>query len=81
VTAIARWTPGADGGSGITGYVLTALRTVHGKVVGTTTVTLPGTARVAQIRLKKGTYRFQLKAINAVGRSGSSSRSNAVKAR
>jgi hypothetical protein len=81
VTAVARWTPGADGGSRITGYALTALRIVHGKVVAKTTVTLPGTARVAQIRLRKGTYRFQLRAVNAVGRSGASARSNSVKAR
>lgn len=81
-TAIARWSaPARDGGTRISGYALTALRIVRGKVVATTTVTMPGSARSARIRLAKGTYRFQLRAVNAVGRSASSARSNAVRAR
>ena len=81
VTATARWTPGRDGGSPITRYALTALRVVRGRVVARTTVSLPGTARAARLSLRKGTYRFQLKAVNAVGGSGPSARSNSVRAR
>ena len=86
VNATARWTaPAATGGSAITGYRVTALRftnaadttpnatvvsAVQGAGVRTLTMTLPA-----------GFYRFTVQAINAVGGSAQSARSNLVQAR
>ena len=49
--------------------------------VGRTTVTMPANARSAQMKLRRGTYKFQLRAVNAVGHSSLSARSNIVRAR
>lgn len=82
MTATARWSaPALDGGSTITGYVVTALRVVDGEVRGRTTTKRPGTARSVRMTLRRGTYTFQVRAVNAVGMSPLSARSNRVRAR
>ena len=60
---------------------MTILRIVDGKVVNRKVVTVSRTARSAKLTLRRGTYKFQVKAMNAVGASQSSARSNTVRAR
>jgi len=85
ITATANWAaPATNGGSTITGYQVTALRmNGAGVVLGTTvSAVLPATARTLSMTLPvTGTYRFQVVAINGVGTSASSARSNAVAGR
>ncbi len=87
VTAIANWTPpAADGGSPITGYKVTALRmssaAANATVVSRTeSAVLPATARSLEMTLTNNNYRFIVVAINAVGTSPESARSNSVVAR
>ncbi len=77
-SATVRWTPGADGGSTITGYQVqvrtgnTLVRTVNG---------IPGNAGSTVVTgLTNGTaYNFRVRAINAVGSSGLSAASNVVR--
>jgi hypothetical protein len=84
ITAIARWSaPANNGGRPITGYRVTALRMSSGAagatVLGTTTSPiLPAVARQREMTLAPGTYRFTVVAINAVGASAPSARSNAA---
>jgi len=82
ITATANWAaPAATGGRPITGYRVSALRisaagavlaTTQSAVLGATVRTLPMTLPVA------GNYRFTVVAINAVGTSAASARSNLV---
>lgn len=84
LTATARWSPPAsNGGSAITGYVATALRTsATGTVLTRTDSPLLGAAaRARTFTLPAGNYRFVLRARNAVGQGQLSARSNLVAAR
>lgn len=80
VSATANWTaPSSDGGSAITGYQVTAIRstgTRTTKAVGASARTLKFTGLVSG-----GLYRFEVKAVNAVGTSPASAQSNQVTAR
>ena len=71
ITATANWAaPANNGGSAITGYRVFALQfNAAGTLVATTqSVVQPATARTLQMTLAAGNYRFQVTAINAVGR-------------
>ncbi len=83
LTATASWrAPLSTGGSRITGYRLIAQRMgAKGTVARTTSSRIESTARSATLRLVAGTYRFRVVAVNAVGTSAMSSRSNAVRSR
>jgi fibronectin type III domain protein len=85
ITATARWTASTvTGGSPITGYRVTALRlNTAGTVLATTVSAVqPVTARQLVMTLPvTGNYRFTVQAVNAVGNSASSARSNLVAAR
>ena len=84
ITATANWSPPTStGGSPITGYRVFALRmSSTGTVLSTTqSAVLASTARTLQMTLTSGNYRFQVVAINAVGTSPRSARSNLVTAR
>jgi len=89
ITATARWLPPAsDGRSPVTGYVVRAQRFSS----ATATRALAGSAVVSQVQPassreltmvlpRTGTWRFQVQAVNAVGSSPYSKRSNSVTAR
>ncbi len=84
ITASATWTAPADGGSPITGYRVRALRmSTTGTVLQTiTSAVQPAAARSITMTLPQtGNYRFTVQAINAVGNSQQSPRSNQVAGR
>ncbi len=84
VTATARWgQPATDGGSPTLGYRVRALRINNvGGVIGVKVSALrPPHTRTFQMRLPKGRYRFQVAAVNDLGRGPWSARSNIVRAR
>ncbi len=84
ITASATWTAPADGGSPITGYRIRALRmSTTGTVLQTiTSAVQPAAARSITMTLPQtGNYRFTVQAINAVGNSQQSPRSNQVAGR
>jgi hypothetical protein len=84
LTATAQWSPPtSNGGSAITGYVVTALRmSTTGSVLSRTDSPLLGAgSRTRTFTLPAGNYRFIVVANNAVGQSPPSARSNQVAAR
>ncbi len=84
VNATARWSsPVSNGGATINGYVVSALRISRaGSVVATVTSTVrTATTRSLTMTLPAGTYRFVVRARNAVGLGVGSARSNLVSAR
>ena len=86
-TAVAFWAPPpSDGGTRVTGYVVTALRMSStapaAPVLGrTSSAPLAASGRSYTFRLTPGIYRFQVVARNQKGDSLPSARSNAVRAR
>jgi hypothetical protein len=69
-TALVAWrAPSTDGGAAVTGYRITATKySARGRVLGRTVVTIKsGKVRSAELRLAGGTYRFTVRAVNAVG--------------
>jgi len=84
VTAVARWSRSANAnGSRVTHYRVTALKLrPSGSIAPHRTVKIVrARARSLQMALSRGRYRFRVCAINAVGVSKASARSNAVRAR
>jgi len=85
LTATATWVaPTSTGGSPITGYRVSALRmSSTGTVLSTTVSALrPATSRSYSMTVPvAGTYRFTVQAVNAVGSSPASARSNPVTGR
>ena len=85
ITATATWAaPTSTGGAPITGYRVTALRmSAAGAVLAqTTSAVQPATSRSLQMTVPvAGNYRFTVQAINAVGASPQSARSNLVAGR
>ncbi|ROR90249.1 fibronectin type III domain protein [Nocardioides aurantiacus] len=85
LTAVANWNaPLLNGGSAITSYRVSALRMAANgtTVVGSpVVVTVPGAARTANVTLPAGNYRFEVRAINAVGAGAASARSALVSPR
>lgn len=82
VTAIARWyAPSKTGGVAIQRYELSAERISSGRVVQRRTYVRASYIRATQLQLSKGTWRFRVRAVNAVGRSSWSTYSTRVTAR
>jgi hypothetical protein len=84
VDAMARWrVPLSTGGARVSGYQVFAQRlNARGRVVSTTASgRVAPSARSLVMRLRAGTYRFRVVALNSVGKSALSARSNAVRAR
>ena len=82
VTAIARWLPPAkSGGVKVLRYELSAERISGGRVVQRRTYVRASYVRTTQLVLPRGTWRFRVRAVNAVGRSSWSTFSNRVTAR
>ena len=85
ITATANWAaPAANAGPAITGYQVIAVRLSAANVVlSTTTSTVqPAAARTLSMTLPvAGNYRFTVRAINIVGSSAQSARSNLVAGR
>lgn len=83
-TATASWlAPRTSGGARVTSYRVVAQRmSTKGKVLKTTTSgAIKPAARSAALRLRAGTYRFRVVAVNVAGRSALSAKSNVVRAR
>jgi hypothetical protein len=84
VTAVARWTRAANtNGTRVNRYQVTALRLgPNGSTAPRRTVkTTRARARSLQMTLDRGRYRFRVRAVNTVGASRPSARSNVVRAR
>ncbi len=85
ITARATWAaPASTGGTAVTGYRVRALRmSSTGAVLATTTSALqPSAARALTMVLPvRGSYRFTVQAVNAVGSGALSARSNLVAGR
>jgi len=83
-SAVAKWrAPSSDGGTAVTGYRVLALKIGRNgqvtKVIRSNVV--DADLRKLTMRLPDGTYRFRVLAVNAIGISPKSARSNAVSSR
>lgn len=83
VSATAKWREPTANGSTISGYQVIARRMgAGGKVLSTKkSASLRASARSHSMKLAKGKYRFQVRALSAAGPSAWSARSNKVRAR
>ena len=84
VTGTAAWlAPSSTGGARITSYVVRAAKVrANGSLARANVVAIrPAGARAATVNLRAGTYRFQVRAVNAVGNGPYSAFSNARRAR
>jgi hypothetical protein len=84
VSATATWRkPTASGAGQVVGFQVRALRmSARGKVLDTRLSKRVGAnSRSLAMTLRRGTYRFQVRAVNAAGSSAWSARSNPVRAR
>jgi hypothetical protein len=84
VSATATWRkPTARGTRQVVGFQVRALRmSARGKVLDTRLAKVVGAnSRSLAMTLRRGTYRFQVRAVNAAGSSAWSARSNQVRAR
>jgi len=83
VTATARWSaPLSTGGSAIRSYQVRASRVSSaGATLSRRTFTAGKDARRLAMRLSAGRYRFEVRAVNAIGAGAWSARSNRVVAR
>jgi hypothetical protein len=84
VTATARWrAPENARAAGAVRYQVRAVRLgAHGKVLDRkTSAKTSANARSQKLVLQRGVYRFQVRAVNGVGASDWSKRSNKVRAR
>jgi hypothetical protein len=83
-TATVRWrAPRTDGGAAVVAYRVVALRvSAPGRFLGRTTLVVhSGKARSLRLRLRIGTYRFTVQAVNAVGPGTTSAASRRTAAR
>jgi Chitobiase/beta-hexosaminidase C-terminal domain len=82
-TAEVRWRAASGNGSKVSGYRVTALRMrENGSVAAKKqSKVLRAGARSHEMRLRAGSYRFRVRAINRLGASKWSARSNAVRSR
>jgi hypothetical protein len=81
---VAKWrAPSSDGGTAVTGYKVLALKIGKNgqvtKVIRSNVV--DADLRKLTMKLPDGIYRFRVRAVNAVGTSPMSARSNAVSSR
>jgi hypothetical protein len=76
-TAFARWrVPSSNGGMAITRYEVNAQRILRGRIVQQRTFLRTAVTRTTQLSLPRGTWRFRVRAVNAVGKSAFSAYSN-----
>ena len=73
IDAVANWTvPASNGGSAITGYLVTALLASNGTVVTSVTVAGATTTTATMVLPSTANIRFVVRALNGVGAGGNS---------
>ncbi len=76
-TAFARWRPpSSNGGMAVRRYEVNAQRILRGRVVQQRNFVRTAATRTTQLSLPRGTWRFRVRAVNAVGKSAYSAYSN-----